>query len=658
MIAEVLMLFPAHIHPLTLVSDPDRLLAGEAVMLELAQRGFRVIQEKDPVFLRARVEEARPFTPQHPVLVITPAALQDLPYDLYQPARRLALSLHSYFPNLAYPLLQALTPQQVEKLASCPPPFEPLSRNKTIDYLLLQVFNADPEALSQPHALVTWLNDYHRRSSPLPAVLRAGLVDRLKRVPVYQDWEMDRLLVDGEAFADFIQQQWQAALEETRSHGQVEEKRPGPRLVFDRDPHLRDLLPALVRQGMLQPVAVSDLKDLPVWAHPGLTLTDGRLPRCTALLSEIEEQVGALKIHPGAQAGWFPWVKLAKDWAELCSLVHQTGLAQWAAQRETFQRLAQAVDLAFSAWLQCSYAPLGAQRLPTPHHVHHVPHYLAFLRSQGRIERLVLLVLDGLSLPDWQVVRSAWTKRHAHWQIETDVLLAQVPTITSISRYALISGLRPADFAQDLDHLPAEARAWEWFWSQEGMPADSCKLMPLSFDRGKDLSPELQDARVSSWCLIDDTPDRLAHHATLGAVDQQTSLSLWLEPAHQPNSAPLEKAIEDFLQRGYAVFLTSDHGHVQASGFGSPSEGLLAQTRGKRARLYRDRLAAERVQSSFPDTILWDRDGILPDGLSALMPAGRRAFAPNGEVVVTHGGISIEEAIVPFVQISKASFNG
>ena len=39
----------------------------------------------------------------------------------------------------------------------------------------------------------------------------------------------------------------------------------------------------------------------------------------------------------------------------------------------------------------------------------------------------------------------------------------------------------------------------------------------------------------------------------------------------------------------------------------------------------------------------------------ALMPSGRDAFAPGGEVVVTHGGISIDEAIVPLIQISKAS---
>ena len=180
MLQKILSLFPPGIHPLTLVSDPDQLLAGEAVMLELANRGFQVIQENDPVLLRHRVEAARPFTTQHPIVIITTGLLEDLPYDLYQSAYRLTFSLHQYFPNLAYPVLQTLNPDQVEKLVSCPPPAETLSRKKTIDYLLRQVFNADPGTLSQPHTLIAWLNVYHQSQSPLPELLQTGLVERLK----------------------------------------------------------------------------------------------------------------------------------------------------------------------------------------------------------------------------------------------------------------------------------------------------------------------------------------------------------------------------------------------------------------------------------------------------------------------------------------------
>jgi hypothetical protein len=655
MASDILSLFPPNIHPLTLVSDPDRLLAGETVMLELARRGFQVIQENDPVLLRHCVEEACPFSTQHPVIIITTAPLEELPYDLYQPAYRLMLSLHQYFPNLAYPVLQTLSPEQVEKLGSCTPSNETLGRQKTIDYLLQAVFNADPSRLSQPHAFIGWLNDYHQSGSPLPDLLRAGLVERLKRYPIYQDWEMDALIRETQAFSDFAQQQWQSSLEQTISGKKIQEVRQGYHLAFNHDAQLQDLLPALVRQGILQPVEIADKADLPAWSLPGVTLNDVRLHRFTLLLEGIENRLKAMEADPLAPTAWNTWSDLAQDWSELCSLNDQTDLAVGQAQKEGFQNLARELDKFFPAWLQNNYTQFGAQRLPRPHHVYHVPHYLAHLRNLGQVERVVLLILDGLSLADWQVIKPAWAKRHLNWEMKTETLLAQVPTVTSISRYALISGLRPADFANDLDHIAPAAKTWELFWSREGITETACKLLPLSIDRGFDQLPELQDPRVSFWCLIEDTPDKLAHHATLGTVDQQSSLRLWLDPAHDTNSTPIENLIDDYLNRSYSVFIASDHGHVGATGFGQPNEGLLAQTRGKRVRLYTDRLAALRVQDAFANTILWENDGILPDQMAALMPAGRAAFATNGEIVVTHGGISIDEVIVPLIQITKAS---
>jgi len=655
MYEEILRHFPPFAHPLNLVSDPDRLLASEAVMFELVQRGFQVIQENDPVLLRHRVEEVRPFTAQHPVIVITTGALEDLPFDLYQPAYRLTLSLHQFFPKLAYPVLQTLSPNQVEKLGSSSTPIETLSRQKTIDFLLQEVFNADLIALNQSHALVVWLNDYHQSQSPLPELLRLSLVEHLKRYPIYRDWELDALIREAQSFSDFIQNQWQISVDQAISGKRIREYGSGYHLFFEREQLLQDIVPALVRQGTLKPLEILDNKGLPNWTHSGVTLTDARVNRITLLLEKSENWIRAVESAPTIQTSWTELNGFALDWAELCSLQYQTDLEVNHAQRETFRKLGYDIDRIFSIWLRKNYTPLGAQCLPMPHHVHHIPHFLAYLRNLGQVERIVLLVLDGLSLTDWQVIKSVWTKRHALWEIKTQSLLAQVPTLTSISRYALISGLRPVDFANNFDHCAPEARAWELFWSREGMTDNTCKLLSLSFDRGFDHLPELQDPRVSFWCLVEDTPDKLAHNATLGAPDQQSSLRLWLDPAHEQNSIQLEDLIDSYLDRGYSVFIASDHGHVEATGIGQPSEGLLAQTRGKRARIYMDRLAAIRIQNSFPDTILWGNDGVLPDQMAALMPKYRDAFAPSGEVVVTHGGISIDEVVVPFIQISKES---
>ncbi len=653
MIDDVLNLFRPHTHSLTLVSDPDRFLSGERVMLEFAQRDFQVIQEDDPVFLRHRLEDARPFKLEHPVIVITNSALEDLPYDIYQPAYRLSLSLHQFFPNLVYPVLQTLTLENIEKLASCQQPVQPLSRQKTIDYLLNKVFDADPVILSKPPSLIAWLNNYHHQQNPLPELLQASLIEQLHQFPQYLEWDLDLIIRDGEEFQRFVQQQWQESISQSLSGLNFNETRGEYSILFNRDTLLQDLVPGLVRLGTIQPLRIEDQANLPNWAKPGVTLVDVRLARLATLLDVIESQLNGFQAD--TQTSWNTWKEVAVNWSELTSYFLQADLATNLEQKEAYLRFASEIDALIVNWLSKNYTALGVQRLPTPHHVHHIPHFLAYQRNLGKFNKVVLLVLDGLSSSDWQVIYSVWSKRYPDWKIKSDSLLAQVPTITAVSRYALISGMRPADFASDLENRVSEARAWQLFWSREGIAENACSLLPLQYDRNIDQLPELQDPKVNFWCLIDDTTDKLAHNATLGAADQQASLRLWLDPANVPNSLPLEKLLDLYLDQGYALFIASDHGHVEAKGIGQPSEGLLAQTRGKRARIYMDRLAALRVQSAFANTILWDNDGILPDKMTALMPSRRDAFAPIGEVVVTHGGISIDEAIVPFIQITKES---
>ncbi len=651
--AEILKYFPPHTHPLVLVSDPDRLLAGEALLVELTRRGFKFIQEEDPVLLRYRIEEARPFSLDHPIIITTNGALEDLPYDLYQYGHRINLSLHQLFPNLAYPVLQTLLPEHIEKLGTCRQPNQPLSRQKTIDFVLREVFQAEPLELCQPHALLTWLSNYHHQFMQLPDLLRNSLVEQLKGCEHYQDWNIDLLIRDAQAFQSFVQQEWQKSIDQSIHAKQIKETQTKYYLPFASDPQLQDLVPNLVRRGTIQPLKVEDHPNLPAWAKAGITYVDVRTQRLSMLLEEADQQIDY--IRKDTQVSWGKWKEFALTWAELCSIILQTDVMVHQEQKEAYQGIRRFIDQAFPQWLEKNYTALGVQRLPLPHHVHHVPHYLAYLRNLMRADKIVLLILDCLSLMDWYVVSATWRKRHTDWKVSINLLLAQIPTITSISRYALISGLRPADFMIESSRQANEERAWKLFWSREGVGEAACKLLPLHYDRQIDQLPELQDPRVSFWCLIDDTTDRLTHHAALGAVDRRSSLRLWLEPMHHPNSLPLEALLDAYLDRGYMLFIASDHGHVESVGIGQPSEGVVAQTRGKRVRIYNDRLTALRVQHAFTNTILWEKDGLLPDQIVALMPKGQDAFAPYGEVAVTHGGISIDEVIVPFVQVSKES---
>lgn len=86
---------------------------------------------------------------------------------------------------------------------------------------------------------------------------------------------------------------------------------------------------------------------------------------------------------------------------------------------------------------------------------------------------------------------------------------------------------------------------------------------------------------------------------------------------------------------------------------GQPSEGLAVEGRSQRARLYRDPHAARRIQEAFANTLLWTKDGLLPDDVQVLLPLGRQAFATYNDTVVTHGGPTLEEVVVPLVTITQ-----
>ena len=355
---------------------------------------------------------------------------------------------------------------------------------------------------------------------------------------------------------------------------------------------------------------------------------------------------------------WARWQETARVWAELTVLRYDPERALPPEQCAAYGRLQPKLDRAFAAWLQGRYAPLGGQRLPHPHHLYHVPHYLAYQRrlrgrEQESADRLALLVLDGLSLADWTLIGPAWRARHPEWGLEERLLLAQVPSLTSVSRQALLSGLRPADFVDTLYSTQAEPRRWAAFWAGEGLSAKACPCLHLALDRAQaevgSALPEIESGRTRALCLIDRKVDELAHDATLGGDDFYASLRLWLKGYGRR----VEALIEALLERGYAVYLASDHGHVEARGVGRPSEGLAVDVRAQRARIYGGRRAAVHAQQGFQST-LWGDDGLLPDGTWVLVPQGRTAFATYNQTVVTHGGLLLDEMVVPFVAIKRS----
>lgn len=135
--------------------------------------------------------------------------------------------------------------------------------------------------------------------------------------------------------------------------------------------------------------------------------------------------------------------------------------------------------------------------------------------------------------------------------------------------------------------------------------------------------------------------DELMHTSEmLGEAQFAANVETWLR--HGFVRELVERASAD----GYEVWFTADHGSLEVVPLGRPMEGLAVDTAGTRVRLYATKALREQSKA---DGDLWDPPGMPEHGPYPLFPWGR--FGLRHDVRVTHGGLSFDEMIVPFVRV-------
>jgi hypothetical protein len=146
--------------------------------------------------------------------------------------------------------------------------------------------------------------------------------------------------------------------------------------------------------------------------------------------------------------------------------------------------------------------------------------------------------------------------------------------------------------------------------------------------------------------LVIDTIDEIVHGAVLGKRGIASQIDSWC------TSGFVEQLFALLLDQGFLVYLTADHGNVEAIGAGRPNQGVIAESRGERVRIYPTDLLRKQSAEQIPGTIELPSPALPPDFLP-LFAGARTAFVNKGEPLVAHGGISVEELIVPFVEVNQ-----
>jgi hypothetical protein len=138
------------------------------------------------------------------------SSLITLPFDLLQAGRKLSFSLGDIFPNLSYPVVTALDRGELDALYEAHRRHAPgpLGDNATKEFVLRHVFEIAPELIKQPSDLLRVLLRRHYRGQRIPTILEERFIQLLRQGNAFDDWPLETLVPDREAFFVFLQERW------------------------------------------------------------------------------------------------------------------------------------------------------------------------------------------------------------------------------------------------------------------------------------------------------------------------------------------------------------------------------------------------------------------------------------------------------------------
>lgn len=658
-IDRILKEFPADLSRLWIAADPDDVLLDEQVLSGLRERGFEVLPFEDSIAFRAEYEEryrsvwdSGEVAPAKAlVLHLRGTDINNLPWDYLKLARSVSLSLANLFPRLSYPVIRQIGAEHHEALfaAQAKHASQALGESATKEFVLTHIFKISPHLISRPEDLWHVLLKLHYRESGLPLVLADHVAHVLCDHAAFKALPISELFASKSTLLRIVQDAWYSYLSRlgltgTRTGEFVPEDFSAKVDLPFEHPDVRVMVDSMFLDGLLHPLAVQgSAVSIPEWAKVGIVQDP------LALRNLVADGIkGILQSLPTLESSHRDWANTSRRFAEVLARFHALDTVRAEGLKAAIAELQEAIDARLRNWVSKHYADLPS--LPVvkgPVMVHHVPRFLSLQRGLGEA-KIALLVFDGLAVDQWVQIREAMAKRASTLGFEENTCFAWLPTLTSVSRQAIFSGLKPREFAETIEFTSSEPNQWSRFWQDQGLRANEVMYRKgiKRRDQLTELGTDISAPSIKVAGIVVDMVDEIVHGAMLGKRGIATQIEGWCE------SGFVDQLFSLLLDKGFHVYLTADHGNVEAVGQGRPNQGLAPEIRGERVRTYRSETLANESAAANSNTYRIDLAG-LPSNFMPIFAAGRTAFMQQGEPAVVHGGISIEELIVPFVKVVR-----
>jgi len=651
-----------------LVIDPDNLMRDDALLAEVQNSNYDVLELDDEVSFRNTFErnyrsrwddgEAR-----HVVVVVhTTDGERHIPYDLWKKSRRIELSVSALFPNL-----NAIVVRQLDNAyyADLYPAHQQLvarhemlrGERQTIEFILRVVFGLEPAGASDPARWVEFLIHKHYSARELPPAMEDYVVQNL--LPgVAPAGLRPEFLGDPTAFYAWLSEGWAAYVAHVSGQGD-------PLPVDLADTRLRPLLGCLFAEGLVaRAPASATLPPGREWMVIGLTSAQ-RVGVGRQYIKEEKSDVQALynlktrlahfqtmddTTLPSGKTDLRDWLNLANEWAEVVCQANSLPAEDYAQVQPGLAAARQVLDDHFWAFVQTRYSAVDYyQDNKGPICLMAVNRWL--YQQADRDERLALLCFDGLALDQWFLLRDYLQSVLPDLVFHENRTYAVAPTVTPVSRQALFAGRPPTTFAETLHRTDKDADRWQAYWVNQNVPQRRVAYATVKVSgQGLDDLRAVAESKNRRLGVLVNLFDEVMH-AVKGMTPEADKRVYYDTLRSHLENGRLAELFDLLLNHAYRLFLTADHGNVAGVGNGLKPPKALVESHARRVAIF-DKAALAEEYAAAHGLRLYRTKALPPDVHPVYLP-GTQLFAPEDATHISHGGLSLEELVVPFVEVIR-----
>ena len=660
------------------VVDPDRLMQDDVLISELQARRYDILNFTSEIAFRNEFEERyRSHWDQgektHIVVIVhSSEASRHLPYDLERKSHVVEVGLHQVFPRLNRIVLADLDRRYYPSLFQAHGTLERDNKSgtterETIRFILRGVFGIDPVALKSPERLVVMLIDKHYAAQAIPPALERYVVEEM-HAPLPGDPDPASLFSSADAFYDWLGQRWVEYVQDILQ-SPTSDLQSGHTLNFSSH-RLRFYMNSLFTERSIAryPLSLGEIgtaEKLPLdqrWIRAGLEWPGGKAALLfgpgaqTAVREEgpvyvidVETQLGHFEDLDASSLDLRGWLDEGYTWGRLVHDFTLLSRQDYDALQEQFAAVRRSLNDAFLIFLQQTYPSISFyDDNKGPIALHRVNQHIH--RSVGEKERVALIVFDGMAIDQWFLLRDyllACLKREVEFR--ENRTYAITPTVTSVSRQTLFAGRMPGNFPKTVLRTTADGKHWQNYWINQGRRRKRVAYLNLKMTGEFEELRQVVDSKNEVLGVVVNFFDDIMHSAKDLKVGKRVFYDTLISYL---NNSATDEFFEMLLEAGYRIFITSDHGNIDAAGIGVRSPKALVEAYAKRVAIFDQESIAQAFVSKHAElSLALFRPIFLPDNLYPVYPPADGLFASEKSTGISHGGLSVEEMIIPFIEV-------